>query len=120
MTKDLDISKFIGIINPGDIYIISEQADPEWDPGPIEYIYTIRSATEIASAVEMEMEIVLADIFEFRRFQSVTKTQYESYQIMLLCFDKADRKEVSYSLYLHKLRAFEEKFCKIKRTFGVP
>jgi hypothetical protein len=119
MSKVLDIANFTGIIKPGDIYIITSDAGRGADAGPIEYLYTIRSIEEIPSAIEMEMEIVLAEMYEYRQFLGVNKNGDQRCQIMLLCYDKAVEKEITYSFFLHRIQTFEESLCDVKRMFGI-
>jgi hypothetical protein len=119
MSKILDISNFIGIIKPGDIYILIEDESPGADPGPIEYLYTIRSIEEIAPAVQMVMEIVLAEMYEYKQFLGVSKKNCGVYQIKLLCHDRTAEEDVNFSLYLHRIQTFEENLCEVRRNFGI-
>jgi hypothetical protein len=120
MSKLLDIATFTGIIKPGDIYILTGESRPGADAGPIEYLYTIRSVEEIAPAIEMEMEIVLAEMYEYKQFLGLSKKDCQICEINLLCYDKTLEKEVKFSLYLHKIQTFEENLREIKRTFRIP
>lgn len=119
MSKTLDAREFRGIIKPGEIFILKEEADPGYDPGPIEYLYTIRNATEIACAIQTDMEIILTEMCEYKEFLGVKEREGRIYEIMMLCYDKAAEKDINYSLYLHRIQTFEENLCEIKRTFGI-
>jgi hypothetical protein len=119
MGKAIDMACFTGIIKPGDIFILCEEADPGADAGPIEYMYSIRSIEEIAPAVEMVMEIILAEMYEYKHFLGVRKKDCQIYEILLMCYDKAGEEEINYSLYLHKIQTFEENLRDVKQLFGI-
>jgi hypothetical protein len=119
MSKVLDVANFEGIIVPGDIYILTGCSNPGMDAGPIKDLYTIRSIGQILSAIDMEMEIVLAEMYEYRRFLGVYKKNHQRCEITLLCYDKTLEKEVTYSLFLHRIQTFEENLCEVKRIFGI-
>lgn len=119
MNKKIDPAYFAGIIKPGEVYILTFEQDREGDPGPIEYIYTIGCPDEIPPAIEMEMGIVLIDLYEYREFLGVKMESENCFRLMLLCYDKEEEKEIHYEFYLHRIHTFGEMLINIKLRFGV-
>jgi hypothetical protein len=119
MNKKIDPACLAGIIKPGEVYILNEEDSSEGDPGPIEYLYTIRCTDEIAPAIEMEMDIVMAEYYEYKEFLGVKKECENCYRFTLLCYDKKEEKEIEYLIYLHRICAFEEMLVDTKESFGV-
>lgn len=119
MNKKINPAYFAGIIKPGEVYTLSFQGERGGDLGPIEFIYTIRSADEIPLAIEMEMDIILAELYEYKEFLGVKMESENCFQLMFLCFDKEKNTEIHYGFYLHRIHTFGEMLINIKLRFGV-
>ncbi len=117
MNSKFDGVSTAGIIKPGDLYIIYEQADRGWDPGPIEFIYAIRKDEDILAALDMELSIVMAEYYELKRFVGVTKISDDCHEFRMFIHDKEDDKDREWSLYLHRITPFEEKLEETKKRF---
>lgn len=100
-----------GMINPGDIYIICAEKDLGWDPGPIELMYVITRDEDILPALEMEICIFLGQCYELRQFIKCSEILEDCYEFRFRCIDKAENREVGYSLFLHRLSSFSEKLA---------
>jgi hypothetical protein len=120
MKISIDKACFEGIIKPGDVFILSQEPDGEGeDLRPIEELYWIRSAEEIAGALELEIGIYLAEEYEFRKLNGIRKTGENCYALDLVCYDREEKKENPYSLFLHRIHSFGEMLVKAKELFGV-
>ena len=114
-----DKAFFDGVIGPGDIFILSEEPDGDCDPGPIEQLYWIRSAEEIMGAIEMVIGIYMAEYYEFRKLNGVRKIAESCYKLDLVCYDRQEKKDEPYPLYLHRIDSFGEMLVKTKELFDV-
>jgi len=62
MKITIDRTAFDGIIQPGDVFILSQEPDGEGeDLRPIEELYWIRNVEEIVGALELEIGIYMAE-----------------------------------------------------------
>jgi hypothetical protein len=119
MKITIDTASFQGVIKPGEIFILSGQGDGWSDLRPLEELYWIRSAEEIAGAIEMEIGIYLAELYEFRKFNGVRKISDSCYELELLCYDRQEVKDELYRLFLHRIDSFGEMLVKAKELFDV-
>src|SRR5882724_978329 len=94
-----------GIFKPGDLYIFYEDKDPGYDPGPIEFMYFIRSEDEIMPALRMEIEQVLW--FRLKNFLGCTKISDTCYELKMECYDPEEG-DIQYSLFLHRIKTVQE------------
>jgi hypothetical protein len=90
--------------NPGDIYILDERESRCYDPGPIEYMITVRSVDEIMPAIKLHFYIVE---YELRAFIGCAKLSDYSYELKMLSYDP-DEGVKKYSLFLHRIKTFNE------------
>jgi hypothetical protein len=106
-----------GVIEPGQVYILSCESHRGLPADSIESTYTIRSEHEILEALDMEMNIVLADWIELRKFLSIQKVCDDCHEFRLLCYDKESEHRIVFSLYLHRIRSFTEELYRISELF---
>lgn len=100
-----------GIIAPGDTYLFSAEKEPGWDPGPIDQMYVLTRDEDILPALEMELCMILGNCYEVRRFIRWSQILDDCYEFRFQCFDKEEKKETGYSLFLHRLSSFREKLA---------
>jgi hypothetical protein len=115
----IDGAAFEGVIKPGELYILNERGDIQFDPGPIEDLYWVRCDAEIAAAVEMEIGIYMGGVYEFRKFNGVCKVNDNCYKLDLVCYDLHQKEDRRHPLYLHRIDSFGEMLVKAKKLFGV-
>jgi hypothetical protein len=106
-----------GIIQPGHIYILCSESERGGYPEPIEFMYTIRAEHEILPAIDMEMNIVLASMYDLRKFCGVGKISDNCHQFKMVCYDKEGDRTTLYSLYLHRIMSFEEGLKSLKELY---
>ena len=119
MKITIDKVCFERIIKHGDLYILNEQGDIRSDPGPIEFLYWIGSVEEVVGAVEMEIGIYLSELYEFRKFNGVSKIGESSYKLDIVCYNRQEKRSVAFPLFLHRIGSLGEMFSKAKRLFDV-
>lgn len=96
-----------GIITPGDIYIVSSN-DRGFDPGPTEFLYILTRDEDILTALELELCIVLGDMYDLRMFISSGRVEDGSHEFRFLCREKGRNEEVKHSIFLHRLSTLSE------------
>jgi hypothetical protein len=94
------------IFASGHVYIFYETGNPEWDPGPIEFMYFIRSEDEIVPALKLEAEYTME--LEIRKYLGCAKISEGCFEFKMLCFNSAENREEEFSCYLHRIRTTEE------------
>ena len=108
-----------GIVKPGEAYIFNEHQSTGYEPEPIDILYLIRSEDDLIQALEMELIIVLSDLYEIRKFLGFQKVTEDCYRFKALCYQKEDRKQVEYRIYLHRIKSFNERLARVKELWGV-
>jgi small nuclear ribonucleoprotein (snRNP)-like protein len=106
-----------GVIEPGQVYILCCESRRGFPAESIESTFTVRSEHEILEALDMEMNIVLADWIELRKFLNIQKIGDNCHEFRMLCYDKESEHRIVYSLYLHRIRSFTEELYRISKLF---
>ena len=117
MNKLFDGVVVTGIVIPGETYIFSESASPEYDPGPLNLLYVIRKDEEILQAVEMEFCVVLTDMYELRKFSGIRRLSADCYELRCSCFEKQLKQVETVRLYLHRVRTFKERLKEVNTQY---
>jgi len=105
-----------GVIEPGQVYILCE-SHIGFPAEPIESTFTIRSEHEIREALDIQLNIVLAEWIELRKFHSIKKVCNDCHEFRMLCYDKESKRRIVFSLYLHRLRSFAEELNRVRELF---
>jgi hypothetical protein len=117
MNKLFDGIVVTGIVIPGETYIFSENASPGHDPGPLRFLYVIRRDEEILQAVEMEFCIVLAEMYELRKFLGIRRLSGDCYELRCRCFERQLKQVENVRLYLHRVRTFKERLEEVNTQY---
>jgi hypothetical protein len=115
LLKDIPVS---GIIEQGQCYVLDEFEGSMFLIEPIDCLYVITSEQEIVRALDMTMCIIFEEAYEVRAFLGCLKISRDCHQFKMRCFDKQEDTEIDYSLYLHRIRSFEEELARVTELFG--
>ena len=118
MNKIFNGVSVVGIIEPGQLYIIADSPDRGTSPEPINYLYCIREEREILEAMDMEFCIVQAETYEAKQFLGFRKVNRNCHEFKVLCIEKDGGKKVQMKFYLHRLLSFEENLLAMRKLFG--
>jgi hypothetical protein len=117
--KPIDLNLFEGIIVPGETYLMVSERIALSESGPIENLYTIRSADEIAAAIKLEVDIRLAERYEYRELLEVRSLGDDRYILRLWCHDKKRKQGRPFCLFLLKIPGAWEMLRQTEERVGM-
>ncbi|HEV2478086.1 MAG TPA: hypothetical protein VGS79_00420 [Puia sp.] len=122
MNKVFDDDSFMGIVKPGDIYILREKLDTDCIGIPFGGLYALRSDEEIRFAMLMLMVVMRIEDVEVRKYLGIKKLRKEddytkTYEIRLLCRNNPTGELFIERLILESLRTFQEDIEWVKKDF---
>jgi hypothetical protein len=106
----------VRICRPGEIYIFCESDDPGWDPGPIEFMYIIRSDDEIIPALKMDVEGYLS--YQIKRFVGCAKISDSCFELKMECYDPEEG-DIKYSVFLHRIKTLQDAIREACEEYGL-
>lgn len=105
--KDVDV---VGIIKPGESFFLVPEDERE---GDLDYCwqYLISRDEDILRALELEMCYMLREWYEPLRFLRMVKLSEDTYEFTAWVYFKDEKKEGEASMYLQRVRTFEEEYA---------
>ena len=95
-------SLFDGIFESGATYVLLEDRDRDYDAGPIEFLYTIRTLEDVSLAIELLFDI-LADKYRLEQLLSVKKLDADRLALDFWCYDRESKRLCHFWQYLHRI-----------------
>jgi hypothetical protein len=116
--KPINLNLFEGVIVPGETYLLRSERKSLFETGSIENLYTIRSIDEMEAAIELEVDTLLSERFEYREFLDVRSLDDGRYMLRLWCHDKKRKRGVPFYLFLHRIPGAVEMLRQAKERVG--
>ena len=115
MIENISDISVVGLIVPGEIYLLSGGHERVWNYGALDHMYILKEEKELLPALEMEFFIVLAGAFELVRFLGVCKIDENCYEFKFEYTWKRFKKKDISSMYLRRIPSFSERLDERKR-----
>lgn len=103
------------IIQPGELYLLSNDSERGGYPEPIYWLFLISKEEELFQALEIEFCILIGKEYEALKFLGVKQLDKDCHEFSILCTDLDDGKKVSLKLYLHRLQSFTKYIATSRR-----
>jgi hypothetical protein len=117
--KPIDLRLFEGVIIPGETYLLHIERESWLDAGPIENLYTVRSAEDLEAAFELEVDTLLGQQFEYREFLEVRSLENGRYMLRLWCHVKREKRGAPFHFFLHRIPGAPEMLRRAKERSGL-
>jgi hypothetical protein len=116
--KPINLNFFEAVIVPGETYLLHSERKSLSEAGPIENLYTIRSVDEIPAAIELEVDTLLSERYEFWELLDVCRLGDGRFMLRLWCHDKMKKRNGPFYLFLHRIPDAGEMLRQAKERFG--